>query len=125
MKASTITENNITQLVYNFYTKVRADKELGSIFANAIGNDDAKWEPHLQRMVDFWSSIMLSSGNYHGNPFQKHKDLPLFDISLFDRWLKIFEETAHELYNEEIAEQYIKKSTRIAESLKFGLYYKP
>jgi hemoglobin len=125
MKESVITDESITRLVHDFYSKVRADKYLGSIFAAAIGDDDSKWEPHLQRMVDFWSSIMLTSGCYHGNPFQKHKDLPPFDISLFDRWLELFAETAGELYNQENADRFIEKSRRIAESLKLGLYYKP
>ena len=125
MKESIITDETINRLVHDFYTKVRADKDLGPIFAHAIGDDDAQWEPHLQRMVDFWSSIMLTSGRYHGNPFQKHKDLPPFDISLFDRWLELFAETAGEFYNQENADRFIEKSIRIAESLKLGLYYKP
>ena len=125
MKESVITDESITLLVHDFYSKVRADKDLGPIFANAIGDDDTQWGPHLQRMVDFWSSIMLTSGRYHGNPFQKHKDLPAFDISLFDRWLELFAETAAELYNQENADRFIEKSSRIAESLKLGLYYKP
>lgn len=125
MKESVITDESITRLVHDFYSKVRADKDLGPIFANAIGDDDTQWRPHLQRMVDFWSSIMLTSGRYHGNPFQKHKDLPSFDISLFDRWLELFAETAGELYNQENADRFIEKSRRIAESLKLGLYYKP
>ncbi len=125
MKADDITEATITRLVYDFYTKVRADGALGSIFVAAIGEDDTKWEPHLQRMVDFWSSIMLTNGRYHGNPFKKHKDLPPFDISLFDRWLELFFETATELYTQPTADRFIEKSQRIAESLKLGLYYKP
>lgn len=124
-KKSELTEQSIAQLVGNFYTKVREDKKLGEVFSNAIGGDDQDWKPHLQKMVDFWSSLMLSSGKYHGNPFKKHKDLPPFDIKLFDRWLELFAETAHELYNEELAEHFIEKGARVAESLKAGLYFKP
>lgn len=124
MTGDSITEASITDLVHRFYAKVREDEALGPIFANAIGDDDAQWGPHLQRMVDFWSSIMLTSGRYHGNPFQKHKDLPPFDISLFDRWLILFEETVKELHSDDIAERYMDKARRIAESLKLGLYYK-
>ncbi|MCP4476055.1 MAG: group III truncated hemoglobin [Gammaproteobacteria bacterium] len=122
MKIDTITEETITQLVYDFYTKVRKDAQLGPFFIEAIGDSDAEWKPHLLRLVNFWSSIMLTSGKYRGNPMKKHKDLPPFDRSLFDRWLELFAETAHELHNQEVAEHYIEKSQRIAESLKCGLY---
>jgi hemoglobin len=76
-------------------------------------------------MYDFWSSIMLTSGRYHGNPLQKHRALPPFESALFDRWLALFAETARELHDGPTAELYIDKSRRIAESLKLGLYYKP
>ncbi len=122
MKTNVITENNITQLVNKFYTKVRADDQLGPIFAEAVGESNEEWEPHLRRMVDFWSSIMITSRNYHGNPIKKHQDLPGFDINLFDRWLALFAETAHELYVREIADKYINRSRRIAERLKLALY---
>lgn len=111
-------------LVDRFYKKIRADSELGSIFIAAIGEDDQQWQPHLERMYAFWSSIMLASGRYHGNPLQKHKNLPSFDRNHFDRWLVLFAETAREMHTDAIAEKYIDKSQRIAESLKLGLYYK-
>ena len=54
---SPITENMIRQLVHGFYAKVRADQELGPIFARVIGED---WDPHLEKMCAFWSSVMTS-----------------------------------------------------------------
>lgn len=125
MKENIITEKNISKLVDDFYSKIRADKALGSIFIQAIGNDLNEWEPHLQKLCDFWSSIMLGSKRYHGSPFQKHLMLPAFDRALFDRWLMLFEETTREIYTEEIVNQYIEKSTRIAKSLQLGLYQIP
>ncbi len=125
MSGDVITEESIKELVDRFYTKVRADAELGPVFGGAIGENDQDWEPHLERMYAFWSSVMLTSGRYHGNPMQKHKDLPHFDESLFDTWLALFAETAHEIHDAVIAERYIGRSQSIAESLKLGLYYKP
>jgi hemoglobin len=104
-KLDHITEDSIKQLVDSFYTKIRQDTELGTIFNGAIGNSDAEWQPHLDKLYAFWSSVMLTSGRYHGNPMKKHIDLPPFDLSLFDRWLEMFEETAHELHTKDIAIQ--------------------
>lgn len=125
MKENHITESNIRQLVNNFYTRVRKDKLLSPIFKQTIGDGLEVWKPHLQTMYDFWTSVMLGGGHYQGNPLQKHQMLPSFDIKLFDRWLVLFEEAARELYTEEIANHYVEKSKRIAESLKLGLYYRP
>lgn len=120
-----ITEETIKILIDRFYHKVRNDTELGSVFAEGVGKTDAEWEPHLKRMYDFWSSVMLTSGKYQGNPMKKHKDLPLFKEELFDRWLELFEQTVREVHSGESIEKYITVSNRIAESLKLGLYFKP
>ena len=125
MSGDVITEESIKELVDRFYAKVRDNVELGPIFDGAIGENDQDWQPHLEHMYAFWSSVMLTSGRYHGNPMQKHKDLPHFDECLFDTWLALFAETVHEIHDAVIAERYIDRSRRIAESLKLGLYYKP
>ncbi len=125
MSNDVITEDSIKDLVDRFYAKVRNDSRLGPVFNTAIGENDQDWESHLERMYAFWSSVMLTSGRYHGNPMQKHKDLPHFDEALFDTWLALFAETVHEVHDTPIAERYIDRSKRIAESLKLGLYYKP
>ena len=125
MAENQITEDSIKRLVDRFYTKVRADPDLAPVFIGAIGEDSAAWGPHLQKMYAFWSSVMLTSGRYHGNPLQKHRDLPAFDSALFDRWLELFAETAAELHGAEAAALYVEKSRRIAESLKLGLYFRP
>lgn len=116
-----ITEQNIQKLVHTFYSKVRADDALAPIFIGAIGNSENQWGPHLQKMCQFWSSMMLRTNSYQGTPFQKHMALPAFDLSLFDRWLLLFEQTAHEIFAPETALLFIRKSQLIAESLKAGL----
>ena len=69
MRTQQISEDGIRHLVDAFYAKVRADPELAPIFERAIlGN----WDLHLATMYDFWSSVMLISGRYKGNPVAKH-----------------------------------------------------
>ena len=64
-----LSDHALRYLVDSFYAKVRADSELGPIFKRAIPGD---WGPHLATMHDFWSSIMLTSGRYKGNPIAVH-----------------------------------------------------
>ncbi len=121
MKFDFLNDETIRILVDTFYGKVKKDENLAPVFTRAIGESDAEWKPHLQHMYDFWSSVMLSSGRYSGNPMQKHRNLPEFPLTLFDRWLELFEHTAQEIHTTEIALRYITTSRRIAESLKLGL----
>lgn len=123
MQQATITEESIKELVHTFYSKVRTDEHLDPIFFQVVGEDKEQWLSHLQKMCDFWSSIMLSSKRYQGNPFQKHMQLAPFDPQLFDRWLALFEETAREVFSAEIALGLIIRSQRIAESLHQGISF--
>ena len=111
-----IDEAMIERLVRAFYAKVRADALLGPIFASRI--DD--WESHLARMRDFWSSVALMSGRYHGQPMEKHLRLPV-DTRHFDRWLDLFKETARELCPAAAEAHFTERAGRIAESLEFGI----
>lgn len=125
IKHDYIDDQTIKLLIDGFYSKLRQEPVLGAIFEKAIGTSDSDWQPHLEKMYDFWSSIMLSTGRYRGTPMQKHQELPRFQIELFDRWLYLFKETAQELHTDDIVAQYSEKSSRIAESLKLSIYFKP
>ncbi|MCB0272069.1 MAG: group III truncated hemoglobin [Bdellovibrionales bacterium] len=121
MKRNQITESSIKELVDAFYIKVRQDHALGPVFDGVIGTTSEAWKTHLQRMYAFWSSLMLRSRKYKGNPHQKHKDLPTFDLQLFDRWLSLFAQTVREIHTEEVATMYIERSEMIASSLKLSV----
>lgn len=122
MSTDQITEQAIRRLVDEFYLKVRADPDLGPIFARAIPGD---WEAHLATMRNFWSSVMLTSGRYKGNPVAVHQRVEGIEQQLFDRWLALFDQTCGELFNEATAAAFSAKATRIAESLKLALFYRP
>lgn len=106
----------IERLVRGFYERVREDAVLGPIFAARI----EVWEPHLEQMFAFWSSVALMSGRYHGQPMAKHLPLPV-DARHFDRWLALFERTAHDLCPPKAAAHFTTLARRIAESLELGI----
>ncbi|MBN9546864.1 MAG: group III truncated hemoglobin [Alphaproteobacteria bacterium] len=117
-----ISEDMVRQLVHAFYTKVRADETLGPIFARVIGED---WGPHLAKMCDFWSSVMLMSGRYKGNPMIAHMRLKMVRPEHFARWLQLFRATALEECPPPIAVQFIGRADNIARSLQLGMFYRP
>jgi hemoglobin len=105
----------IGRLVGRFYEKARADALLGPVFDSRV----ADWDHHLVQMCHFWSSVATMSGVYHGSPMPKHMALPI-DAAHFDRWLELFEETAHEICLPVAAEHFIVRARRIAQSLELG-----
>lgn len=113
-----ITETEISTLVDAFYTKVRLDPDIGPIF-NAIVGD---WPHHLATLKDFWSTVLLTTGRYKGDPMMTHLQLPL-DPEHFERWLALFAETANEVLQPPVAEAVILKSQRIAGNFKAGIAY--
>ena len=111
-----ITEVMIERLVHAFYDKVRVDAVLGPVFDARIHD----WEPHLAQMCAFWSSVALMTGRYHGTPMVKHAPLPV-DATHFDRWLELFEQTAHEVCPPEAEAHFVERARRIAVSLELSI----
>jgi hemoglobin len=114
------TEGQIEDLVATFYARVRQDPDLGPVFARVIGAD---WCPHLRLMCDFWSSVMLTSGRYKGRPIPAHIKIGGIAPHYFDRWLGLFSATARELFPKELAEVFVERATRIAESFKLAFAF--
>ena len=120
--AGDVTYAMIHALVHGFYDKVRADAELGPIFDRVIGDG---WDAHLAKMCDFWSSVMLTSGRYKGNPMIAHMRLKMVRPEHFARWLALFGETADALTPPAIAAQFRTRSELIARSLQMGMFFRP
>jgi hemoglobin len=117
---ASITEPAIAALVDRFYAKARRDPVIGPVFNNAVQD----WDEHLHKLCDFWSSVMLTTGRYKGNPMAVHMKQRI-EPGFFDRWLALWRETAGEIFAPAPAAQFRAKAERIAESLKLGLFYRP
>lgn len=116
-----IDEASLERLVAAFYARVREDEALGPIFNDAV--DD--WPAHLATLTAFWSSVMLTSGRYKGQPVPAHmKHLARITPELFDRWLALWASTTNELMSSDAATALQAKAARIAESLKLALFFR-
>ncbi|AMK26292.1 group III truncated hemoglobin [Sphingobium sp. TKS] len=119
--ASRIDEAGLKKLVHEFYARVREDAELGPIFNEAVRD----WPDHLDKLTAFWSSVMLGSGRYKGQPVPahlKHKDR--ITPALFDRWLGLWNETTGAVMEPGAAAALQAKAARIAESLQLAIYFR-
>ncbi len=106
----------IEKLVRAFYARAAQDPMIGPIFAERIGD----WDIHIARMCDFWSSVALLTGRYHGTPMQAHLPMPLGPAE-FGRWLAIFTQTAREVCPPAAADHFLERANRIASSLELGI----
>src|SRR3546814_6567652 len=100
-----------------FYACVRTDAELGPIFNDAVHD----WSEHLEKLTAFWSSVMLGSGRYKGQPVPAHmKHKHRITPELFERWLNLWKKTTDELMPPDAAHALQAKAARIAESLQLA-----
>lgn len=107
-------EIEISELVERFYSRARKDELLGPVFAAAVGDN---WDLHLAKMKDFWSTIMLASRRYKGNPMLAHVLLPRIGKAHFDRWLALWRETTAEVCDGASGPLYVKKAELMGERL--------
>ena len=113
-----IDEAFIAELVDRFYASVREDAVLGPIFDAQISD----WPAHLGQMNRFWQSILLSAGNFTGNPMAKHLAIPTIGESHFQHWLGLFYATLRDVAPSEGAVALVGARARmIAESLLTGI----
>ena len=108
----------ISELVEAFYGYIRGHDVLGPIFASKIEN----WDPHLANMKDFWASIALESGRYHGNPMVKHVAIDGLNADHFDIRLSLWRQVVDQIViDEDAADMFKDRAARIAKSLKIGV----
>ncbi|WP_022697373.1 group III truncated hemoglobin [Euryhalocaulis caribicus] len=117
-----ITEALIQRVVHHFYARVRVDERLGPVFERRIGDH---WASHLERMCDFWSSVLCMTGRYKGRPMPAHMKLKETRPDDFERWLTLFRETAREECAPDVAALFIDRAERIAGSLRLAVFFDP
>ncbi len=102
---------DIKILVDDFYLKVKNDQLLSPVFATRIQGKD--WEKHLNRMYDFWNTVLFFQRGYKGNPFSKHLGFPITEVH-FSKWVELFTETVDHHFSGEKADETKKRANNMA-----------
>lgn len=112
----------ISNLVDEFYKRIRAHPSLGPIFNGKVED----WDAHLYKLKHFWASVTLSSGTYSGRPMPVHMALKNVEPFHFAQWLELFENTLKDLApTSEAKDYFMERANRIAQSLSLGMFYRP
>jgi len=110
---------SLTALAHHFYADVRADALLGPVFEAALHD---RWEPHLARMVDFWSTVALGSKRFSGNVFSKHMALRGVTPAHFAAWVLLWGKHTERLFEPDVARELQTVAHGIARNLFQGYF---
>lgn len=100
VSAHALNPNSITLLVHGFYADVRSDPLLGPVFEEALAG---RWDAHLQRLVDFWSTVALGTRSFKGDVFGKHMALEGVTPAHFAAWVGLWRQHTSRLFAPEVA----------------------
>lgn len=109
----------ITQLVHDFYGDVRRDPLLGPVFDKAL---DGRWDAHLQRLVDFWSTVALGTRSFKGDVFAKHMALEGVTPAHFAAWVGLWQRHTNDLFVPGVAQDLQVAAHGIARNLFRGYF---
>lgn len=112
-----VTAVEIDRVVERFYTSVRADPKIGTIFAEHV----ADWPSHEAKIARFWRNAILFERDYDGNPMQVHMKAGNVAPRHFAQWLELFDRVLFAELRDEPALAWSALAHRIGRGLSFGL----
>lgn len=114
---------DIAILIHTFYTKIRADAEIGFYFNTMIKD----WDAHLEKLTDFWETNLFAVKKYKGNPHAVHNEVDTyFDGKItsneFGIWLNYWFQTLEELFEGENAETLKRRARKMGTFLFMSMF---
>lgn len=114
---------DVKLLVHSFYTKIRANAEIGPFFNTTIRD----WDDHLEKLTDFWESNLFDVRKYLGNPIEAHIKVDeqfhnQINPNIFGLWLNLWFETLDELFIGENVETLKRRARKMGTMLMVNIY---
>lgn len=110
-------------LVDRFYTKIRADEEIGFFFNETITD----WEEHLEKLTDFWEMNLFGTRKFNGNPIVAHNAVDKkfnqqITSNIFGIWLNLWFATLDELFEGENVEILKRRAQKMSTFLFMNIF---
>ena len=112
-------EAMVRAVVDSFYAKARRDDVIGPVFNRVI--PDEEWPAHLDKITDFWNSMLLGTGRYMGRPMPAHIAIPELADPHFQRWLSLFRMTVEELCPPAVAALFVERAEVIGNNFRLRI----
>jgi len=116
-----VTPEDVGMVVSKFYAAVREHPVLGPVFYLIIGQSEALWREHEEKIAAFWRNAILYEREYSGNPMLAHLGVSAIESKHFPIWLGLFERVLIENLSQEQAQDWSLLANRIGRGLKFGM----
>lgn len=114
-------EATVRAVVERFYARARADDVIGPVFNRVIA--EADWPTHLDKITDFWTSMLLGTGRYNGRPMPAHLGIPELSDAHFARWLKLFRQVVEDICSVEVAALFLDRAERIGHNFRTRIHW--
>jgi hemoglobin len=123
MKKQIENRADIEVLVHAFYTKIRADKEIGFYFNTMIKD----WDTHLEKLTDFWETNLFAVKKYKGNPQEVHNEVDAhfggkITSNEFGIWLNHWFQTIDEHFEGENADTLKRRARKMSTFLYLSMF---
>ncbi|WP_221031277.1 truncated hemoglobin [Actomonas aquatica] len=102
----------LLQLLRSFYADVRQHADIGPIFAAHVTD----WPNHLEKIANFWSTVLGGPTRYAGPVYHVHKSMPL-QPPHFAAWLELWSRHCHIKFPGPIAEELVTVAHNFARRL--------
>lgn len=113
-------KDDVIIFVKTFYSEVRDDEMIGPIFGGRI--EPERWPVHLERMSNFWNTVLFGAPDYRGNPFSHHISLNI-DERHFNRWITLFKSVVNKHYEGPKADEAILRADNMKRLFESKLKY--
>jgi hemoglobin len=114
-----LTDELLTEVITEFYRRVRQDRELGPVFDGVIGR---RWDAHMAKIMLFWRTATGLGKGYHGRDFMPaHLRHTTIRAALLPQWLALFRSACVDLCPPAEAAYLIDLAERMAENLDISL----
>lgn len=124
---SVINKESLYKFVDIFYTRAMNDEQIGPTFKAKIDSDE-KWERHKAVVSSFWLYHLTGEHDesapekHEGGMMGAHIDLPAFPREHFGVWMRLFEETLNELFDEKCKKQILDRAKEMSVEMQKVLY---
>ena len=116
-----VTAEEIDRVVTSFYWRIRRHPELGPVFSAHIGETEAAWRAHEEKIGRFWKNAIRREGGYDGRPMAVHRAAGDVMTEHFPLWLALFDDTAQAVLGPEKAAAWSALAHRIGASFRMGV----
>ncbi|MFC2968847.1 group III truncated hemoglobin [Acidimangrovimonas pyrenivorans] len=116
-----VTGEEVDRMMVAFYAAIRRHPVLGPVFTAHIGETDAAWDAHIEKIGRFWKNAILREGGYSGSPMMVHRAATDVLPEHFPLWLGLFDETADRLLRPEAAAAWSALAHRLGGAFRMGV----